>query len=681
MRSSVTPTAFLGVCALVWIQPSTRADCPLEESGHWGGTVNELIDHGGYLYAAIGRRLDVIEPGYPHRIAQLTFPSHIHALAIEGHEAFVVSGDSLSVVEISLPDQPRVIAELSPVTFGVNANGFATQDGYLYCVDSHIYTQTGAITVVDSISHPPQVVGAIETPGESREFVAISPTHLYLRRDGGGLLAFDLATPAAPTFAGSLLETENVLDLNFEGDTPVAGIEGRGLVTLDFSDPLLPVILGEYALMGDIENVRARGTRVVATQNWLGHHLGFFSIDDPAAPRLVESRWSEIGNWRVAIGGHYVVTARAFQDLFFFANPFPEVFYDGGRYLDAHRMMGDIATDDEFMYVPSADILKIVRACGPSTPETAAIYAPRPWLEIPGFTAPDIILHVCVADGYAYLTTHARGLCVVDVRNPLAPRLIVETNEPVRILRIRSGLAYGITDEELRIYDLANPELPALLGRVATQTNSLFDVDQGVACFIGYSTLRVLDVSDPTAPFIAGTAPLNSALSGIAVHDRTMYLADYPATVSAYDLTDLGNPVRANLRGELAHANAGSLRVRDGLLYAGTRLGLTIWDLADAREPRRIADQATYIGPHEGIGLLRDCAVLSSSGAGINVVSIPMPGDINADHNVDLLDLALLLGHFGQFVGGGPGNGDFNCDGWVDLSDLSTLLSTFGATR
>ena len=52
---------------------------------------------------------------------------------------------------------------------------------------------------------------------------------------------------------------------------------------------------------------------------------------------------------------------------------------------------------------------------------------------------------------------------------------------------------------------------------------------------------------------------------------------------------------------------------------------------------------------------------------------------MNADGNVDLSDLAILLSHFGMQNGAGPEDGDGDADGDVDLNDLSLLLARFGS--
>jgi hypothetical protein len=60
----------------------------------------------------------------------------------------------------------------------------------------------------------------------------------------------------------------------------------------------------------------------------------------------------------------------------------------------------------------------------------------------------------------------------------------------------------------------------------------------------------------------------------------------------------------------------------------------------------------------------------------VSVIGPPCPADINDDRTVDLPDLTLLLGHFGN-----PGirpDGDINGDGLIDLTDLTLMLSAFG---
>jgi hypothetical protein len=55
-------------------------------------------------------------------------------------------------------------------------------------------------------------------------------------------------------------------------------------------------------------------------------------------------------------------------------------------------------------------------------------------------------------------------------------------------------------------------------------------------------------------------------------------------------------------------------------------------------------------------------------------------GDLDGDRDIDLSDLATLLGQYGQTSGMNYEDGDLDGDGDVDLSDLAGLLGVYGTT-
>ncbi|MFQ5805235.1 MAG: hypothetical protein ACE5I3_02155 [Phycisphaerae bacterium] len=61
-------------------------------------------------------------------------------------------------------------------------------------------------------------------------------------------------------------------------------------------------------------------------------------------------------------------------------------------------------------------------------------------------------------------------------------------------------------------------------------------------------------------------------------------------------------------------------------------------------------------------------------------VALLLDGDLDYDGDVDLSDLAQLLGHYGTSSGAAWEDGDIDGDGDVDLSDLAALLAEYGET-
>ncbi len=103
-------------------------------------------------------------------------------------------------------------------------------------------------------------------------------------------------------------------------------------------------------------------------------------------------------------------------------------------------------------------------------------------------------------------------------------------------------------------------------------------------------------------------------------------------------------------------------------------------------EPGDILFPPPAAGMPPGIWIPAEALSLATFRAGVGFinddldaldVTCNLPGDLNGDGVVDLIDLSMLLANFGCV---GPGCvGDINFDGVVDLIDLSLLLAGFGA--
>jgi hypothetical protein len=59
----------------------------------------------------------------------------------------------------------------------------------------------------------------------------------------------------------------------------------------------------------------------------------------------------------------------------------------------------------------------------------------------------------------------------------------------------------------------------------------------------------------------------------------------------------------------------------------------------------------------------------------------PVPGDLNRDGLVDIVDLMIVAGYFGANPGSTPyAEADLNHDGWIDILDIILVARNFGRT-
>ena len=105
--------------------------------------------------------------------------------------------------------------------------------------------------------------------------------------------------------------------------------------------------------------------------------------------------------------------------------------------------------------------------------------------------------------------------------------------------------------------------------------------------------------------------------------------------------------------------------------------------LQELRDPCDRSDRhITHAGGINSAGIIAafDEDRCGSGNTRLFVLTPYLVGDLDADADVDLDDLAVLLQHFGQSGGAVFEDGDLDCDADVDLQDLATLLGVFGET-
>lgn len=111
---------------------------------------------------------------------------------------------------------------------------------------------------------------------------------------------------------------------------------------------------------------------------------------------------------------------------------------------------------------------------------------------------------------------------------------------------------------------------------------------------------------------------------------------------------------------------------------------IQIWRAAD-EQPLHVISEGTGGGVQE-LAFTPDARFLACGRLDASLSFFRNPaaagycaGDVDADADVDLEDLGVLLANFGQADGALPGTGDVDEDGAVSITDLMLLLSQFGA--
>jgi hypothetical protein len=231
---------------------------------------------------------------------------------------------------------------------------------------------------------------------------------------------------------------------------------------------------------------------------------------------------------------------------------------------------------------------------------------------------------VVVKDGLAYIGTSWSGLVIADISDPKAPVEIGAIAYPSMIVRdvvVEGGLAYLAVEADarifnkppssLRIIDITDPTAPVEIAafEVSNQARGVAVVDN-LAYFIvetdlfvpgpfpsseiDPSGLRVIDVANPSAPTQVGTIDFDGAPHDIELVGDLAYIADDRGLLTV-DVSDPTAPVEINWAASSDRPT--SLTVVDGLAYVtNTNFsprraggGLSVFDLSNPTAPIEIA--------------------------------------------------------------------------------------------
>jgi hypothetical protein len=120
-------------------------------------------------------------------------------------------------------------------------------------------------------------------------------------------------------------------------------------------------------------------------------------------------------------------------------------------------------------------------------------------------------------------------------------------------------LAYVATGKGLAIIDVANPSAPFVRGSVAIGGKAL-----GIAIRGSYALLAspgrdlvIVDISNPALPAVAAARSLASSTWNVAVKDHVAYVASYGGEIYLYNVTDPAAPVQIRVLGVPTWSAAG----------------------------------------------------------------------------------------------------------------------------
>ena len=466
------------------------------------------------------------------------------------------------------------------------------------------------------------LLGAFDTSGSSLG-IALSGNLVYVADSNAGLLIFDVSTATAPTLLGSFDTSGFAADVVVAGDHAYVADVNGGLKVIDVSNPAIPTLAASYATLGLAQGVAVDGNFVFIADDSFGLHV--VDVSDPTTPLFAGFLDTAGSAFRVVVDGNHAYLADA----------------SGG--------------------------LRIIDVTDPAAPLLVGTYNTTG-------TAYD----VAVAGSRAYVADGSGGLVALDIADPTLPILLgsYDTTGSSRGIVI-DGMHAFVADDASGLHgiEVAITTGPLLAGTVAltgvgTGDLRAWDVAvDGHFAFVagdGGGGLQVLDISDPTEPFVVGSYDSPGLARGIAVSGDLAFLAD----ASALLILDVSDPTAPAPLGSIATAGfARRVAISGDYAYlAAESAGLRAFDVSDPTAPTEVGTLDTIDA--RDIVVAGEIAYLSDVVAGLHVVSIADPAvpsllatvNVGGSQGLDVAgDHAFVATTLGVNV--------------VDISDPSTPIS------
>lgn len=644
---------------------------PTDPKMVWAPSVGNQLSRDVFLYGNFAYVLgaaggdDVFEISDPINVA------HLGLGPDQSAEAMAIAGDLLYVCEDSPNGMLRVYDlstdPVNPTLRGsVNTGGWRTTDiaidgAYAY-VAAKNDNPPNSVYVVD-VSDPaaPVVIGSDDGFIQSLPAgLAVSGGFVYVADDisgapenwalSEGLVILDAGTdPANPTRVGSFKTHGNVRGVKIIENRAYLFDDGEGLIVLDLSDPTSPVRLGNYHSPAVMRQMVKSGDHLFVADAWNGFTV--LDVADPAAPDVVgvylAEHYNDLGleTWGIDVKNDTV--------------------YLGAGYLG----------------------LEMVDVSSPTSPELLGAYrfesSLDPSSRIAGVTVSGSIAHVGFTECFC-----EPGFCACD-----GIFLNLDVGDPQDIFEVG------------RVSVGAGP-LPA--SRIAVS-------DQGIA-FLAHQSLYpsgssqvTIDTSDPTEPTVIHTGVDPAA--DVALDGNTLFIADDSNFLDPHvqglwiqDVAVPANPVDQVLVDETYQLGGGvvldqayAVATQNQHVYVAGRGefpeggGIGVAYLLDATDPTSpvLLDASPNVGSDSSsVCVDEPHAFITNTFQGPNHPAIGLvileagglnPADLDGDGLAGVIDLLVLLGHWGTCPDSCPPAciGDIDADCNVGVIDLLILLANW----
>ncbi len=529
------------------------------------------------------------------------------------------SNSTMQVVDISTPSSPYIMATYT-LDSG-NAFDVAVDGTYAYIAAE------GVLQIVD-ISNPGSPKQQVRLNGPSPNgalgvalydgylYVACGSTGVYIINtanvpsmvDDQPLSAYQEALIPAADFAYDVFVLNNKIIYVADGS--------NGFFAVDVSTKTTPVTGKKYP-----------NTSSAFPGSGSGKVVSLAVYDDGSHP---DGAYAVVADSSL---GFYTVDLFSQADYVLLAN----------SYFNSAGIPEDVTVDGNYAYLAdgSSGIYLLSLADASEVNITAIV------------NTPGIAERVSFSGGYLYVADGTvGGMQVLSFSPPDSPVKIgnISTSGNARGLAINGTFAYVADgDSGLQILDISSPNSPTTRGKLSLGIPANDIEVVGNYAFLGCGEislsgyLKVVNVADPDAPVLVGSAGTTSTAGALELRGHYLFITDRNTGFEIFDVSDPADPKIVGFYNHSSSILSNDITVNGQYAYlAGDYyMGLVVVDISDLSEPAFAAQFST--GQGLGVQVRDNTAYVADQNGGLEVVDVSNLGSISSWSNISsaLYDLAL----------------------------------------
>ena len=600
------------------IKAEAQLSCPTTTThiGHGPARAMETWSGGGESLLLVGEGAvlviyNVATPTTPIKLGEIGLSGLVGDIDIRADGNVAVVSDvreSIRVVNIANRSAPTLLGRYL-VPQGRIPRGVSVVGNRVYAA----ITPAGLGVIDISTPTNPTLLAQVVTPGTDFVFdVEVRGNYAYVADDGEGITIWNISDPANPVAAGTYANAIGASNLLISGARAYVARRDQGYDILDLGTPTAPVLLGSISEIGSYSHGVLINNRLVLAAGPAG--LRAFNINNPAAPLLI-STFPMTNALSVAGLGNttWVPAPSALRGISYATPSNPTALTS----IALESASETVHADGDRLYVPRLE--GGLNVYSNAAANRGSLLGRYTGLTI--YRATTIGQSAIVAS----VSNDATSLRVLNVANPNAITLLatLPLNGAVQQFEVVGTRVFAATQDGLKIFDLANPSAPALIGSWQDNVAGTLKVRViGNRAYVGGNgKVSVLNISNIASPTLLGQFTLSNAVTDMVVAGNDLYVADGTEFMKVLNIS---NPAAISLRGSLdIYPGIGyALALNGNALYiaAGPLWGTLI---ADVSNPANPAIAGNYATPNEVIDVAfeNQSVIAAENHNGVRIVS------------------------------------------------------------